>query len=86
MKEVQDYKFLIAKGSDKLSQKINEELDNGYILYGSPSISQVFLGMKDDVPQTLTLIGQAVILPFPDDLEEYDEEFKDQGSYPAIKS
>jgi hypothetical protein len=70
MEEVQDYKFLIAKGSDKLSEKVNEELDNGYVLYGSPTISQVFLGMKDDVPQTLTLIGQAVVLPYPDDEDD----------------
>lgn len=86
MEEVQDYKFIIEKGSDKLSESVNEELDNGYILYGNPVMTQTFIGMKDDKPQLVTMIGQALVLPFPDDLPEGDEEFKDQGSYPEIKS
>jgi hypothetical protein len=73
MEDVQDYKLLVAKGSNKLSELVNEELEAGYVLYGNPTLSQVFLGMKDDVPQTLTLIGQAVVLPFPDDDEEEPE-------------
>ena len=67
MEEYQDYKLLLAKGSDKLSEKVKEHLEGGYVPYGSPVISNTLLGEDaEGNPRMLTLVGQAVVLPYED--------------------
>lgn len=70
--EVDSYKLLVAAGSDKLADKVDEHLDKGYVLYGNPSLSQAYLDGEIRV-----LVAQAVVLP----MEEEDED----DVYPANK-
>lgn len=84
MEEYQDYKLILAKGSDKLSKLVTEELNAGYVVHGSPVISTTFLGLNEDgSPKVFILVGQAVGLPFPDD--DYESESATKEVYPAIK-
>lgn len=86
LEEYQDYKVIAAKGSNKLSELVNEEMDAGYIPFESHQVSTTYIGDNEDgTPKLFTLFSQALVLPFPDDLEDGDEEFKDQG-YPEVKS
>lgn len=67
MEDVQSYKFIIAKGSDKLSEKVNVEIAAGFIPFGSPTVSSTYIGDDDEGnPKLVTLVGQAVVMPFDD--------------------
>ena len=71
--EVDSYKLLVAAGSDKLADKVNEHLDKGYVLYKGPLLSQAYLDGDIKV-----LVAQAVVLP----MEEDDD---DEEEYPTNK-
>ncbi len=71
MEEVQSYKLVIAKGSDKLSEKVNEEIKVGFLPHGSPVISSTYIGDDDEGnPKLVILVGQAMTMPFDDEDSE----------------
>lgn len=68
MEEYQTYKLIVGKGSDKLSEKVNVEMEAGFILFGNPSVTSTYLG-DDELgnPKLNTLMIQAMVLPYEED-------------------
>lgn len=68
--QVEDYKVLMAKGTDDLNVEVAEHLDKGWELYGPHQLSTYQVKEKDGSVRLKLVLTQAVVLPLGDEVEK----------------